>query len=87
LHDPALARQHYSKVVALDPRNPQAPDIQFWLSSESALMGSLPDEKTPRKLCRCKGFHLRQHVSNAGWNQTNWHGIGYNLIGILNWRI
>jgi tetratricopeptide (TPR) repeat protein len=33
LYDPALARQHYSKVLALDPRNPQAPDIQFWLSS------------------------------------------------------
>jgi tetratricopeptide (TPR) repeat protein len=33
LHDPALARQHYNKVLALDPRNPQAPDIQFWLSS------------------------------------------------------
>jgi len=33
LNDPALARQHYSKVLALDPRNPQAPDIQFWLSS------------------------------------------------------
>jgi len=33
LHDPALARQHYSKVLALDPRNPRAPDIQFWLSS------------------------------------------------------
>jgi tetratricopeptide (TPR) repeat protein len=33
LYDPALARQHYNKVLALDPRNPQAPDIQFWLSS------------------------------------------------------
>jgi tetratricopeptide (TPR) repeat protein len=33
LHDPALARQHYSKALALDPRNPQASDIQFWLSS------------------------------------------------------
>ena len=33
LHDPARARQHYLKVLALDPRNPQAPDIQFWLSS------------------------------------------------------
>jgi len=33
LYDPALARQHYLKVLALDPRNPQAPDIQFWLSS------------------------------------------------------
>ncbi len=33
LFDPAQARQHYSKVLALDPRNPQAADIQFWLSS------------------------------------------------------
>jgi tetratricopeptide (TPR) repeat protein len=33
LYDPAQARQHYSRVLALDPRNPQAPDIQFWLSS------------------------------------------------------
>jgi len=33
LYDPAQARQHYNKVLALDPRNPQAPDIQFWLSS------------------------------------------------------
>ena len=33
LYDPVLARQHYSKVLALDPRHPQAPDIQFWLSS------------------------------------------------------
>jgi tetratricopeptide (TPR) repeat protein len=33
LYDVAQARQHYSKVLALDPRNPHAPDIQFWLSS------------------------------------------------------
>jgi len=33
LNDVAQARQHYTKVLALDPRNPQAPDIQFWLSS------------------------------------------------------
>jgi tetratricopeptide (TPR) repeat protein len=33
LYDPAQARQHYLRVLALDPRNPQAPDIQFWLSS------------------------------------------------------
>jgi tetratricopeptide (TPR) repeat protein len=33
LYDLALARQHYLKVLALDPRHPQAPDIQFWLSS------------------------------------------------------
>ena len=33
LYDPTQARQHYLKVLQLDPRNPQAPDIQFWLSS------------------------------------------------------
>jgi len=33
LHDVARARQHYLKVLALDPGNPQATDIQFWLSS------------------------------------------------------
>ncbi len=33
MFDPAEARQHYLKVLQLDPRNPQAPDIQFWLSS------------------------------------------------------
>jgi tetratricopeptide (TPR) repeat protein len=33
LYDLALARQHYSTVLALNPRIPQAPDIQFWLSS------------------------------------------------------
>jgi tetratricopeptide (TPR) repeat protein len=33
LYEPAQARQHYLKVLQLDPRNPQAPDIQFWLSS------------------------------------------------------
>ncbi len=33
LYDPAQARQHYLKVLQLDPRNSQAPDIQFWLSS------------------------------------------------------
>ena len=33
LHDVARARQHYRKVLALDPANPQATDIQFWLSS------------------------------------------------------
>ena len=32
LRDPAQARTHYLKVLQLDPRNPQAPDIQFWLS-------------------------------------------------------
>ncbi|MFZ1072308.1 MAG: tetratricopeptide repeat protein [Verrucomicrobiia bacterium] len=33
LHDVARARQHYLKVLALDPANPQVTDIQFWLSS------------------------------------------------------
>lgn len=33
LHNPAQARQHYLKVLALDPRNPQASDIRFWLSA------------------------------------------------------
>ena len=33
LHDAARARQHYLKVLELDPANPQATDIQFWLSS------------------------------------------------------
>jgi tetratricopeptide (TPR) repeat protein len=33
LHDVARARQHYLKVLALDPASPQATDIQFWLSS------------------------------------------------------
>jgi hypothetical protein len=33
LFDPADARPHYLKVLQLNPRNPQAPDIQFWLSS------------------------------------------------------
>jgi tetratricopeptide (TPR) repeat protein len=33
LHDVARARQHYLKVLALDPANPHASDIQFWLSS------------------------------------------------------
>ncbi len=33
LRDPARARQHYLKVLAVNPGNPQAGDIQFWLSS------------------------------------------------------
>jgi tetratricopeptide (TPR) repeat protein len=33
LHDVARARRHYLKVLELDPANPQATDIQFWLSS------------------------------------------------------
>jgi hypothetical protein len=27
------ARRHYLKVLAVNPANPQAADIQFWLSS------------------------------------------------------
>jgi tetratricopeptide (TPR) repeat protein len=33
LHDPVRARRHYLKVLAVNPTNPQAADIQFWLSS------------------------------------------------------
>ena len=33
LHDLARARAHYLKVLQLDPRNPQATDIRFWLSA------------------------------------------------------
>jgi tetratricopeptide (TPR) repeat protein len=33
LYDPARARQHYQKVLQLDPGNSQAADINFWLSS------------------------------------------------------
>jgi len=33
MYDPADARQHYLKVLQLEPRNPHASDIQFWLSS------------------------------------------------------
>jgi Flp pilus assembly protein TadD len=35
LRDPAQARAHYLKVLQLDPRNPAATDIQFWLSANS----------------------------------------------------
>jgi tetratricopeptide (TPR) repeat protein len=33
LRDPVRARRHYLKVLEVNPRNPQAGDIQFWLSS------------------------------------------------------
>jgi len=33
LHDVSRAREHYLKVLALDPGNAQATDIQFWLNS------------------------------------------------------
>ncbi|HEX9047063.1 MAG TPA: tetratricopeptide repeat protein [Verrucomicrobiae bacterium] len=35
LHDVAQARQHYLKVLELQPDNPQANDIRFWLSGNS----------------------------------------------------
>jgi tetratricopeptide (TPR) repeat protein len=33
LHDLVRARRHYLKVLAVNPANPQAGEIQFWLSS------------------------------------------------------
>jgi tetratricopeptide (TPR) repeat protein len=33
LHDPAKARPHYEKVLELDPDNPLATDIRFWLAA------------------------------------------------------
>ncbi|HTY87789.1 MAG TPA: tetratricopeptide repeat protein [Candidatus Acidoferrum sp.] len=33
MYNSAQARQHYLKVLQLDPSNSQAPDIHFWLSS------------------------------------------------------
>ena len=36
LHDPALARQHYLKVLELDPMNPQTEDIGRWLKANPA---------------------------------------------------
>jgi tetratricopeptide (TPR) repeat protein len=33
LHDPAQAREHYKKVLELDPLNPQTADIRFWLAA------------------------------------------------------
>ena len=33
LHQPAQARGHYSKVLELDPKNPKATAIRFWLVS------------------------------------------------------
>jgi len=33
LHDPAQARKHYLKVLELDPANPQASDIRYWLAA------------------------------------------------------
>ena len=33
LSEPAKARAHYQKVLALDPRSPQASAIRFWLAA------------------------------------------------------
>jgi tetratricopeptide (TPR) repeat protein len=33
LHDPASARRHYQKVLELEPENPQASEIRFWLAA------------------------------------------------------
>ena len=33
MRDPAQARPHYLKWLALDPHNPQATNIRFWLSA------------------------------------------------------
>ena len=33
LRDPAQARRYYLKLLELDPHNPQATDIRFWLSA------------------------------------------------------
>jgi tetratricopeptide (TPR) repeat protein len=33
LHDPTQAREHYKKVLELDPLNPQTSDIRFWLAA------------------------------------------------------
>jgi tetratricopeptide (TPR) repeat protein len=33
LHDPAQAREHYLKVLELDPESPQTADIRFWLAA------------------------------------------------------
>jgi tetratricopeptide (TPR) repeat protein len=36
LRDPATAREHYLKVLELDPANPRATDIRFWLAANKA---------------------------------------------------
>jgi tetratricopeptide (TPR) repeat protein len=35
MHDPAAARVHYLKFLDLDPRNPQATNVRFWLGSNA----------------------------------------------------
>lgn len=36
LRDPTQAREHYLKVLELDPTNPQTADIRFWLAANPA---------------------------------------------------
>jgi tetratricopeptide (TPR) repeat protein len=36
LHQPAKARQHYLRVLEIDPHYPRADDIRFWLSANPA---------------------------------------------------
>lgn len=33
LHQPALAREHYTRVLQNEPRHPQAAEIRFWLAA------------------------------------------------------
>ena len=33
LNQPSLARPHYLKVLAIDPRHPQATAIRYWLAA------------------------------------------------------
>ena len=35
LHDVAQARQHYLRVLELQPDHPQASDLRFWLSANA----------------------------------------------------
>ena len=32
-HQPARARQHYLKVLEVEPRHPQASEIRYWLAA------------------------------------------------------
>jgi superkiller protein 3 len=33
LREPAKARVHYRRLLEIDPRNPQAPSVQYWLAA------------------------------------------------------